>query len=73
MMREFPHCGRGEGREGRDVVGVGMVGLLGVRRGEVGRGAEVVEVEGRGVGGEEEGAGGEGVEEGGWVGAPAIE
>ena len=44
-----------------------MVRLLGLGGGEGGVGAEVVEVEGGGVGGEEEGLGRLGVEDGGWI------
>lgn len=44
-----------------------MVGLLGSRRGEGGRGAEVVNVESRGVGREEKRLRGEGMDQGCWV------
>ena len=44
-----------------------MVRLLGFRGREGGVGAEIVEVEGCGIGGEEERLGGLGVEDGGWV------
>ena len=44
-----------------------MMLLLGLGRCERGIGAEIVEVEGGGVGGEEEGLGRLGVEYGGWI------
>lgn len=46
---------------------MGVVGLVRISGGEGAIGANIVDMDCRGVGGEEEGLGGQGMDDGGWV------